>query len=69
MHLRASRETGGGLKCDAAHCSCVGVAVNLQNQRFRPVPADDQGGVDLRQDEPIEAHLHHGAANRYDSAR
>ena len=46
----------------------IDVAVHLQHQRFGPVPVDDQRGIDRRRDSALEAHVHDGAANRYDRA-
>jgi hypothetical protein len=40
--------------------------MHFKDQRFGPVPLDDQGGVDRRQYVTLEAHVHDGASNRYD---
>ena len=48
-HRGAAGEAGGRLQRDAAHGRRIDVAVHFQDQRLRPVPLDDQGGVDRRQ--------------------
>jgi hypothetical protein len=42
------------------------MAMHFEDKRLRPVPFDDQGGVDRRQHLAVEAHVHDGASDRDD---
>ena len=44
------------------------MAVHFQNQSFRPVPFDDQGGVNRWRGLRLEGHVDHGASNRSNDA-
>ena len=37
-----------------------------RNQRFGPIPFDDQGRVNQRKRFAVESHVNDGASNRYD---
>ena len=45
-HLRAAGQARGRLERDAPNRPGIDVAMHFEDQRFRPIPFDDQGGVD-----------------------
>ena len=65
-HRRAAGEARGRLERDAADRRGIDMAMHFEDQRFRPVPFDDQRGVDRRKHVALEAHVHDGASNRHD---
>ena len=60
----AGREACRGPQRDRAHGVEVDVAADLQHQRVRAVPVDQQAGVDRRQRRRCEPDVHDGAAHR-----
>ena len=65
-HLRVAREAGGCLKRDAADRRRIDVAVHFEDQRFGPIPFDNQGGVNRRKRIAVETHVNDRASNRND---
>jgi transposase-like protein len=67
--MQEFKSAGGRLEGNGAHGYRIEMAVHFENQSFRPVPFDDQSGVNRWRRLPLEGHVDHGASNRSDDAR
>ena len=68
-HFCAARKTRSCLKRDAADCDGIDVAMHFEDERFRPIPFDNQGRVDRRQRTVAETHVDDSTSNRHDRSQ
>lgn len=65
-HFRVARETRSRLKRDAADRHRIDVTMHLEDQRFGPIPFDNQCRVDGWKPTAAETHVNDRASNRHD---